>query len=67
MTIRWEYKIAAFNGARVPTPGTKPIAETMLDQLGEEGWELVSILPVDLEGTPNPDTVVFYLKRPKTD
>jgi hypothetical protein len=48
---QWEY-------ATVPllVHATKQI----LDQWGEDGWELVTVLP-----GPNPENLVAYLKRPK--
>ncbi|GAA1958545.1 hypothetical protein [Catenulispora subtropica] len=56
MTLRpnqnqWEY-------ATVPllVHATKQI----LDTWGEDGWELVQVVP-----GPNPDQLVAYLKRPK--
>lgn len=50
---KWEY-------ATVPllTHATKQI----LDSWGEDGYELVSVIP-----GPNPENVVAYLKRPKQD
>ncbi len=47
---KWEY-------ATVPliTHATKQI----LDTWGEDGWELVAVMP-----GPNPENVVAYLKRP---
>jgi hypothetical protein len=49
---QWEY-------ATVPllVHATKQI----LDTWGEDGWELVQVVP-----GPNPDQLVAYLKRPKT-
>jgi hypothetical protein len=48
---KWEY-------ATVPllVHATKQI----LDNWGEDGWELVSVVP-----GPNPENMVAYLKRPK--
>jgi hypothetical protein len=50
-TQRWEY-------ATVPllTHATKQI----LDNWGEDGWELVTVIP-----GPNAEQLVAYLKRPK--
>ena len=50
-TQRWEY-------ATVPllVHATKQI----LDNWGEDGWELVAVVP-----GPNAEQVVAYLKRPK--
>ena len=49
---KWEY-------ATVPLiiHATKAI----LDQWGEDGWELVQVVPAP----NNPDNLVAYLKRPK--
>lgn len=49
--VRWEY-------ATVPllTHATKQI----LDQWGEDGWELVTVLP-----GPTGEQLVAYLKRPR--
>ncbi len=48
---KWEY-------ATVPllVHATKQI----LDNWGDDGWELVAVLP-----GPNPENLVAYLKRPK--
>jgi hypothetical protein len=48
---KWEY-------ATVPllVHATKQI----LDNWGEDGWELVSVVP-----GPNPENLVAYMKRPK--
>lgn|GEM_PF-23225 len=50
---KWEY-------ATVPllTHATKQI----LDTWGEDGWELVTVMP-----GPNPENVVAYMKRPVND
>lgn len=50
---RWEY-------ATIPllVHATKQI----LDTWGEDGWELVTVVP-----GPNPDSLVGYLKRPLPD
>jgi hypothetical protein len=52
-TQRWEY-------ATVPllVHATKQI----LDGWGEDGWELVAVVP-----GPNTEQLVAYLKRPKAD
>lgn len=48
---RWEYVTVA-----LLTHATKQI----LDQWGEDGWELVSVLP-----GPTGEQLVAYMKRPK--
>jgi hypothetical protein len=52
---KWEYK-------RVPY-----ITENELDQLGNEGWELVSVV-ADVSGDAHgmSSSFVAYLKRPKS-
>ena len=34
----------------------------ILDNWGQDGWELVTVLP-----GPNPESLVAYLKRPMTE
>jgi Domain of unknown function (DUF4177) len=61
---RWEYRVVALNGAKAPMPGNKPLVEILLDEVGAEGWELVSVLALELEGPTNQDSAAFYFKRP---
>jgi len=49
----WEYEI-------VELPAPHSHAKVMLDQRGEFGWELVSVMPVQ-----NTNTVYYYMKRAK--
>lgn len=49
---KWEYMTAP-----VLIHATKQI----LDNFGEDGWELVQIVP----GPNNPESLVAYFKRPK--
>lgn len=49
--IKWEYVTVA-----LLTHATKQI----LDQWGEDGWELVSVLP-----GPTGEQLVAYMKRPR--
>lgn len=53
-------KRRAFEYATVPliSHATKAI----LDNWGEDGWELVQVVP-----GPNPESLVAYLKRPLQD
>jgi hypothetical protein len=48
---KWEY---------VTVPLLIHATKQILDNWGEDGWELVSVVP-----GPNPDSMVAYLKRPK--
>ena len=47
---QWEYLTA---------PLIVHSTKAILDNFGEEGWELVTVTP-----GPNPENVVAYLKRP---
>lgn len=62
---KWEYRALRIPDGR-PSGGRKPElnarrsgSQETLNQLGEEGWELVAVRN-DTDGEP-----VFYLKRPK--
>lgn len=48
---KWEY---------VTVPLLVHATKQILDNWGEDGWELVSVIP-----GPNPENMVAYLKRPK--
>lgn len=48
---QWEYFTA---------PVLSHVAQDILNNFGDEGWELVTALP-----TEHPETVVAYFKRPK--
>ena len=48
---KWEY---------VTVPLLVHATKQILDNWGEEGWELVAVVP-----GPNPEQLVAYLKRPK--
>jgi len=49
--LKWEYKQIVRN-----LDNEKPLAETELNQLGEEGWEMTGI-------AQHPPSVYFYFKR----
>jgi hypothetical protein len=49
---KWEY---------VTVPLLVHATKQILDNWGEDGWELVQVVP-----GPNPDQLVAYLKRPKS-
>lgn len=57
---RWTYKVVPFRPSTFfkLRPDPEEVAE-QLNQLGEEGWELVNV--VEGFGVPAP---IFYLKRP---
>ncbi|GAA2518682.1 hypothetical protein GCM10010201_14610 [Pilimelia columellifera subsp. columellifera] len=48
---KWEY---------VTVPLLVHATKQILDTWGEDGWELVAVVP-----GPNPEQLVAYLKRPK--
>lgn len=48
---KWEY---------VTVPLLVHATKQILDNWGEDGWELVSVVP-----GPNPEQLVAYMKRPK--
>ena len=48
---KWEY---------VTVPLLVHATKQILDNWGDDGWELVAVLP-----GPNPESLVAYLKRPK--
>lgn len=50
---QWEY---------VTVPLLSHATKQILDTWGEEGWELVTVIP-----GPNPENMVAYMKREKTD
>jgi Domain of unknown function (DUF4177) len=49
---KWEY---------VTVPLLVHATKQILDNWGEDGWELVQVVP-----GPNPDSLVAYMKRPKS-
>lgn len=52
--MKWEYKQLEEYG---------PSDEYTLDRLGDEGWELVTVIRKHVDGGP----FVFYFKRPIID
>lgn len=49
-----------------PTPDVAEGTETELSSLGEQGWELVSVLPIDPGGVlTGTQYAIAFLKRPK--
>lgn len=47
MADRWEHRIVLLD-LNMGTKGIEPAWEAQLNTLGNEGWELVSIVPVQL-------------------
>ncbi len=58
---QWEYKII---NIRSENYRLDPAAARDLDQLGEQGWELVSITSVNFK-TGATDNVAMVFKRPR--
>ncbi|ABD13627.1 hypothetical protein Francci3_4281 [Frankia casuarinae] len=52
MQTKWEY---------VTAPVLIHATKQILDNWGEDGWELVQIVP-----GPNPESLVAYFKRPRS-
>ena len=66
-TQKWEYRVLRINSTRPEEAGRTPrarsgAAETQLNKLGEQGWELVT---VRLDGSAPAASPIFYFKRPK--
>jgi selenocysteine lyase/cysteine desulfurase len=59
---KWEYKII---NIRSENYRLDPNAVTQLNQLGEDGWELVSITSVNFK-TGATDNIAMVFKRPAT-
>jgi hypothetical protein len=59
---KWEYKII---NIRSENYRLDPNSATQLNQLGEEGWELVSITSVNFK-TGATDNIAMVFKRPVT-
>ena len=53
-TTKWEYKIDA----------NMVLMTADLNAYGEQGWELVQVIP---SGAPNDHQMDYWFKRPKTD
>lgn len=51
--MKWEYKVVQF-------PAWAEDAEEKLNLLGEQGWELVSAMPL---GEIDDEMITLYLKR----
>jgi hypothetical protein len=53
----WEYKVVKLG------PSSSPESESLLNQLGREGWDLVAFQPSNGRAYPGEGT--YTLKRPR--
>jgi hypothetical protein len=53
----WEYKVVKLG------PSSSPESESLLNQLGREGWDLVAFQPSSTRAYPGEGT--YTLKRPR--
>ena len=63
VAVIWEYRIEKVIDARTTPNYEKEIMEK-LDQLGREGWELVSTEPTKNKIGEN-DLIIMFFKRPR--
>jgi hypothetical protein len=61
--VRWEYKII---NVRSENYRLDPNAASRLDELGDEGWELVGLTSVNFK-TGATDNIALVFKRPRED
>jgi hypothetical protein len=59
---RWEYNIRKTDFKVLNQPSFLELERTRLSEHGEEGWELVSVVP-----SQNGDSLIMFLKRPVED
>lgn len=65
MRTQWEYKTIRFDTSGFLTPKLDPQKlDLELDRLGEDGWELVSVLDLNL-GHGASSSLVAALERPR--
>jgi hypothetical protein len=64
--MKWKYKVATFSLRRSDQPREGRILEMerCLDELGSDGWELVSLHTGDESERPWHDEIVAIFKRP---
>ncbi|NJL28918.1 MAG: DUF4177 domain-containing protein [Thermoanaerobaculia bacterium] len=61
--VRWEYKII---NVRSENYRLDPNAASRLDELGEEGWELVGLTSINFKSGAT-DNIALVFKRPRAD
>ena len=67
--MKWEYLVVYVSDTTVNHDGNEYDVQDYLDSVGQEGWELVTAVPVaadaaaDDEPTPTTFTCSLYLKR----
>ena len=56
---RWEHRMVS---------GDETVLEALMAQMGEEGWELVSVVARNQDGSvPRPEGFYLFFKRPIPD
>jgi hypothetical protein len=70
---RWEYRVIELGDEVEDGAGRVAEYESILNELGEEGWELISVTETEYIDESDPDemgvpsgTTVAYLKREKS-
>ncbi len=63
--MRWEHKVILFEGSVVRSQaGSVDKLYAQVEQLGDEGWELVSVTPIQ-EELGATTAVLWSFKRPR--
>lgn len=60
--MSWEYKVVYSYHGVVPAPARREAVEELLNQLGEDGWELITAV-----FNPSSTISLFYFKRLRSD
>lgn len=65
--VRWEYRVLVFEAENSPSERFKHLDPQRLNELGAEGWELVStdaLAGAPTVGLPRTTRVALWFKRP---
>jgi len=67
--IRWEYRTEILQNDKEDQSDFNVVeinCEKSLSNFGEDGWELVSVVPYDMPNKPknNRNTIKMFMKRP---
>ncbi len=66
--MKWEFKVYSVHVAKVWSAGLPENIGEVLDENGEQGWELVKVEPIlrkGLLGGSYTDKFVLFFKRPR--